>query len=735
MNMKKTIAAVAASAMAISAVAVPANAAVENAAATGTSFTYSLVKEYTVDAASASATIVSTFQADPTTDYIKIDFTGVDTDAPITVTAIAADGSRFKPLTFVATGNNASVNLGAGYALTSSSLTIDAGIFSQIAGPATFTVTASIPAWRLASYERTSQVKTAAAGWLNVTTANSGGTAAQPGTLTPAAEDTARQTGILNYKNALITSYASGAQEALVAADALAAMNATASPYTVIGGTATVALTNTAQGNGTDAAYAASAITTTSATASFDDDANAFTPAVTVPYKTLANPTGDNYESASSWEILADDKTAYDAVYAQGMNNLIATIFANNAAAITAAGEAALQAARDAAGTPAVPGGVPGSGAYTTATGYYNDITSFTPTTTKTVKRPYKSFLNGVNDGPYDIITWLSTKVPAAMFNDVYRWEGDTVIVNGQCDANTAEKVWLHVDAGVRNAGNQAVLEKIQMLDFKDQDGDGDKLEPAMATNAYYNVSAVLNDCIANYDNVTFTFNTATASVLTADTMLNNAWNSPSLTDTYTEDWAGSTIYKTAFAQGIYNNYGSDTSNYVPFDPNVYFTNGIGYNLFSGALVLNDAYSMQLADTEVFSYNATSLVFDYQAVKDAAYANYNTYLDMIWSMKLATSVPWYWDSMTVSFANDEGDTADSAAGTTSDDEVLADELTEDPGDAVETLPVEEAPVTEAPVTEAPVAPAANPGTGNAPIALGVIPVALAAAAIIAKKRK
>lgn len=45
-------------------------------------------------------------------------------------------------------------------------------------------------------------------------------------------------------------------------------------------------------------------------------------------------------------------------------------------------------------------------------------------------------------------------------------------------------------------------------------------------------------------------------------------------------------------------------------------------------------------------------------------------------------------------------------------------------------------ITEAPVvTEAPapVAPVTNPTTGNAPVALAVIPVALAAAAVVAKK--
>ena len=72
----------------------------------------------------------------------------------------------------------------------------------------------------------------------------------------------------------------------------------------------------------------------------------------------------------------------------------------------------------------------------------------------------------------------------------------------------------------------------------------------------------------------------------------------------------------------------------------------------------------------------------------------------------------------------------SAQGATDDSDVI------DPTPVVEettAAPVEETAVvtTEA---SAPVAPVTNPTTGNAPVALAVIPVALAAAAIVAKKR-
>jgi hypothetical protein len=200
----------------------------------------------------------------------------------------------------------------------------------------------------------------------------------------------------------------------------------------------------------------------------------------------------------------------------------------------------------------------------------------------------------------------------------------------------------------------------------------------------------------------------------------------------------------------LYNLYGDDSSN-LPFDPGVYFTNpAINYNLFQGALIVNNTLSMQLADTDVFNYNANSLSFDYADFAAKAYGNYNSYLDLIWSMQLATSVPWYWDSMTINYLNTESDTADTGAGTTSEDEVLPDD-TDDAAldadlDALDAIDEPEAPVEEPAVVveepvvvdepaAAPAEPAANPQTGNAPIALAVIPVALAAAAIIAKKRK
>jgi hypothetical protein len=308
-------------------------------------------------------------------------------------------------------------------------------------------------------------------------------------------------------------------------------------------------------------------------------------------------------------------------------------------------------------------------------------VTGLVKPSLKTIKRPYKSTLNSASVGAQDIISWLqgsgtTEDLPASL-----------ALIAGKDEGN-----------GAGTTGN------------------------ASALNNYQNVQAVLNDCITSYDNVTFTFNTAKDKVL----VKTDDGDYIDFYQTDTGKWDGTDMYMKAFGQGLYNLYGDDSSNYQPFDPNIYFNTGIGvaYNLFSGALIINDAYTMQLADTNVFSYNGTSLTFDWASLKDNVYTTTNSYLDLIWTMKLATSVNWYWDSLDVAFAVDSGDTGESAAPVTADDELID----EEPADVPVDEPAEILP-------EEPVAPAANPGTGNAPIALAVIPVALAAAAIIAKKRK
>ena len=236
---------------------------------------------------------------------------------------------------------------------------------------------------------------------------------------------------------------------------------------------------------------------------------------------------------------------------------------------------------------------------------------------------------------------------------------------------------------------------------------------------SYVNVAAVLNDVIANFDDVTFTFNTATSGIKNGK---------------YSTDYDADNTYK-SFGQHLYNLYGDENTNLVYKD--YVWT---GYNLFSGALIINGSLSMSLNNTEVFDYSATSLSFNWEDVTDGA--NVNTYVTYLQKMQLATSTTWYWDSMDVVYGNTESDDVNSGEGTDAEedviaddtsDEEIADDTTVDEEPADEEVPAEdEAPAEEAPAEEAPAD--ANPATGNAPIALAVIPVALAAAAVVAKKR-
>jgi hypothetical protein len=233
----------------------------------------------------------------------------------------------------------------------------------------------------------------------------------------------------------------------------------------------------------------------------------------------------------------------------------------------------------------------------------------------------------------------------------------------------------------------------------------------------YINVMSVLNDTIANYD-VVFKFGTAKENVWDTDT---DSVDDGEIFGVYNAD--GRDIY-TSFNQHLYGLYGNDES-YTPFyatNGNYFLNPGINYNLFQGGLVVNDTYSMQLADTSVFNYSATAISFAMDDIESNAIAQYNSWLDYVQSLRLATSAQWFWDDLTITWATPVDDTVATGEGVGSDEVTLDDEPAAE----------DEVAVPEAEV-EVPVAP--NPATGNSAVALAVIPVALAAAAIVAKKRK
>ena len=239
----------------------------------------------------------------------------------------------------------------------------------------------------------------------------------------------------------------------------------------------------------------------------------------------------------------------------------------------------------------------------------------------------------------------------------------------------------------------------------------------------YTNVAAVLNDAVQNYD-VTFTFNTATQGIRLRNNDIVDAkgnwipyYTSNTWEDTYTD------MYK-AFGQQLYPLYDVELTTFTGMD-------WAGVNLFAGALVINGGLTMSLSNTEYFDWTKTSISFSWDDIVDAAAEKGITsdYALTIQSMGLITSQTWFWDSMDVVLAVRSEDDASADAGIDSDDDVIDDEDI-DEGEDIE---VEEETPAE---TEAVVAPveATSPKTGNASVALAVIPVALAAAAVVAKKR-
>ncbi len=236
----------------------------------------------------------------------------------------------------------------------------------------------------------------------------------------------------------------------------------------------------------------------------------------------------------------------------------------------------------------------------------------------------------------------------------------------------------------------------------------------------YKNVLPVLNDVIANYEDVTFTFTTS-ALYVNVDSRDNNTVSylkkdddkafGEGFSEKKDDYW-----YNPSFGQHLYGKdyYDAEGTNYVGTN------NNWAFNLFTGGLTINNKYTMSLNDTQVFDWGENTLSFDWESVTDGKVTNATQLLEY---MNLYTSTPWFWDTMTVAFNDANAEDAESGEGVEGEEEVVEEETT-----AEEEVPAEE----EAPVVDD--ATAENPATGNASVALAVIPVALAAAAIVAKKR-
>lgn len=383
---------------------------------------------------------------------------------------------------------------------------------------------------------------------------------------------------------------------------------------------------------------------------------------------------------------------------------------------------------------------------------------------------------------------------------------GDTTptIVRSYTGAGDAK--YLKFPLKTSTTGNVNIIDYLQNGKYTKThlhaDGTYHTPDGGMRTNDadYANVAAVLNDAIANYEGVVFKFNTAkqniawmkapeytdTVSVSGIDdwkfnlgnffwddgngwsAMTNDDVRKLTLKDLATHvhgnedgivaayvDYGGTDAY-TKFNQHLYNgtvnpyysqlagNFAAEGTGYVGFDWN-------GYNLFQGALVINENLTMSLSDTEFFDYTDTSLSFDWDAVYSNAMTS-NNFATYVQSIKLATSSTWYWDSMDIVLTAGSAEDASSGAGVTGDDETLdgdddtdadddisldddgdddVDTSADDDDDDVDTSADDDDDTND---TEAPAQTTNNPQTGNASVALAVIPVALAAAAIVAKKR-
>lgn len=256
----------------------------------------------------------------------------------------------------------------------------------------------------------------------------------------------------------------------------------------------------------------------------------------------------------------------------------------------------------------------------------------------------------------------------------------------------------------------------------------------------YTNPVAVLNDAIANNENVVFEFKSYNGYVSTAKSKIfGGDWIDVDRAYGYqvnSQDW-----YNPTFGQHLYTNLDNSYSlmGSTEFDMYGSYSSAWAQNLFTGAIVVNSGLTMQLSDTDKFNWGADTLSFDWFTITDEGkVTEAKTFLT---KMLLYTPIDWYWDTLTVTVGGTEDDTVEAGAGTEGDGDIVEDDGSEIVIDPVEEDPepevVETEPVvveTEAPEVVAPATPAPSPKTGNAPVALAVIPVALAAAAVVAKKR-
>lgn len=230
--------------------------------------------------------------------------------------------------------------------------------------------------------------------------------------------------------------------------------------------------------------------------------------------------------------------------------------------------------------------------------------------------------------------------------------------------------------------------------------------------------------------------------------------------------------YNPVFSQGLYQKFTWNGNNgYTASGPNGSqgskdqfgsYASIWNTNLNSAGLVANSRWTMQLSDVDAFEWGDSTITFFWDAITDEA--NVTNAANFLQSLQLYTPSEWFWDKMDVAvgaaIAEDVGADAplEEEAEEVSEEEVTEEEIVEEepeeedfPEEEEEDFPEEEEfteeeftepeeeetteEVTEPVEQEPATVEVSSPKTGNAPVALAVIPVALAAAAVVAKKRK
>jgi hypothetical protein len=285
--------------------------------------------------------------------------------------------------------------------------------------------------------------------------------------------------------------------------------------------------------------------------------------------------------------------------------------------------------------------------------------------------------------------------------------------------------------------------------------------------NYYTNPVAVINDVIANNEEVAFTFNMVTGAYVTDFDSVTG------LTYKVQSDWSGYWGSYSGFGQHL---YATSNKNDTKYDGSTYgsYSSAWGTNLFNAGLTVNSAYTMQLSDTTAFTWGDNSITFLWSSITDGKVSNATTFLQ---SMLLYTPTEWFWDSLDISVGSAISEDIVPGAGIEDDGDVVEDdgEVAVDEGDVDVDFDEEDvddefedeefdeedsedefedeefdeefdddfdadddvdadADTNVDADADTEVKEVESPKTGNAPIALAVIPVALAAAAVVAKKK-